>query len=460
MPAAAIAVTLLAVGLTILIGQHHLKYQIREQILGRDAELISTVLRAEMSAQILDPDLGLNPDQPADQLASVLEATRLSEFDNVIGIRLFDPQGKLVVAIPHFLTDDSLGREKLSKLSRLEPLVRFESAADVNSLFLPGIEHGEVAYGRSTIPLVAVEAPLHTSDDRKLIGVAQFLILGDRIAVEFASLNRRLAAQSLLVFFISGSATSLFLVLAFYKLHRNNRTLAKRTEMLLEANRELISLAKTSAMGALTLHLIDNLKGPLAGIDYFLASNHGPSTQQENSNWRDAIRKAGQMKNIVNEVVHALNETQSINQYEVEISGLLEVIALKMAPLVRTKGVEFKTQVLCDGIISNRQANMVLLILLNSLRNTLEASPRSDSLTLMAVRAEGGVVFKVLDYSGSEIALAINEQLAKHAEARLEVHRPSSSQSVLELFVPCHTSANAGSELSSAFRPAVSLLET
>src|SRR5262249_50115175 len=159
----------------------------------------------------------------------------------------------------------------LDQLRELRPLGRFQPQARLASLF--GKTNANASpLGTQSEPLLQVLIPVHRQSQAKLLGVIEFIMDGRPVAARFAVLDRSLLSQSILILGASGLIVSALLSYAFRRLHRSNRLLQERTQRLLEANRELALSAKTSAVGAITSHLVHGLSNPLAGLEEMVAA--------------------------------------------------------------------------------------------------------------------------------------------------------------------------------------------
>ena len=83
---------------------------------------------------------------------------------------------------------------------------------------------------------------------------------------EFHQLDNHLNRQAAAAFLVSGSLITLGIAFGFRRLRHSYSLLQQRTRALLGANRELVQGAKTSAVGAVTSHLIHELRNPLSGV--------------------------------------------------------------------------------------------------------------------------------------------------------------------------------------------------
>ena len=307
------------------------------------------------------------------------------------------------------------------------------------------------------VALLEVNIPLREDGTAPLAGLAQFLMNGTSIAREYAELDRHLALQSALAFMAGGSILAAGLALAFRRVQRANRLLAERTSSLLQANRELALAAKTSAVGAVTSHLIHGLRNPLTGLHSFVQDRAVAPGNGEEGDWRLAVATTERMQSLINRVVRVLQEEPAATRYEVTLAELVEMLSRKLQPAAAAAGVDFQTGVAPAGALSNHEADLVLLILENLVQNAIEATPAGKAVRL-AVGTEGDrVVMEVADEGpglppemqarlftpcashkkgGSGIGLAISQQLAKHLGAELGLKHSSSKGCTFRLALP------------------------
>jgi signal transduction histidine kinase len=341
----------------------------------------------------------------------------------------------------------------LADLEQLRPVSRFRPGVQLWELFYPD----ERAARAAPIPLLEVNVPLHAGDD-SLAGIAQFLVEGQGIATEYARLDRRLAWQALTAFGVGGLVLSVTLAMAFQRLTRANRLLEERTENLARANQELVLAAKTSALGAVTAHLIHGLKNPLAGLESFVSAR--PPAGNEETDWERAVATTRRMQAMINQVVGVLREDQSSAAYDVTLGELEQMVRCRVQPLAGERGVGFAVVVSAEGVLPNRVANLLALILINLVENAVQATPRGKTVTLTAAQRDGRWVFEVRDEGagfpadvplfqpcrstkegGTGIGLALCKQLANHLGAELRLAGSTTSGCVFALSLPLPASA-------------------
>src|SRR6185503_15056499 len=304
LPWLVVALTLLILGGTIFLARQQLRDRVRDQLVGRDAEVMHAVAQMYLDEAMKDNSI-LDNDQ---QMNVVLKTSRLS---GVMGARRFDADGHFIEAFDFDVLEANLDPADLPFLKReLRPVSRFHPAIPFSKNFLPR----DRSKSDPVAPMLEVNIPLHLRKSDQLLGIAQFLIEGESIAAEFARLDRNLARQSIVAFVVSGAVLVIALAWAFRRLHRAHDSLAARTDQLLQANQELSLAARTSALGAVSAHLIHGLKNPLSGLQNFVA-NCSATGQQMEGEWEEAVASTRRMQSMINEVVNVLREEESGAQY-------------------------------------------------------------------------------------------------------------------------------------------------
>jgi signal transduction histidine kinase len=445
LPVLVVGLTLAVFAAVIYLGALQLRKSLRAQIAGRDAEILYAVALMQQLSDNEGTELGGEIEHVADQLNVILE---ISKLKGVIAARLFDGQGKFTLAFPAHVSETNLSSEQLPDLTLLKPGSRFYPQASVDAFFTVGNP------GAPRIaPLLEVNIPLHRlhrKDQPRLLAVAQFIMDGEAIAKEFAALDRSLLIQGGAVFVAGGLIIAVALAWAFRRLQKAGRVVFERTEKLLRANEELALAAKTSAVGAVTAHLIHRLSNPLSGLREFVASRG----DENDADWSEAAATAREMQNLVAEIIRLLGEEQTLDRYEISFAELGQIIIGRVQTVADQAGVRFTSTVTTEGVLPNREASLAGLILENLVRNAIEATPSGKEVSLAITCADGNLVCEVRDEGdgipeslranlfvpcrsrkagGHGIGLAICKQLAGHAGAILELKSTGVSGSVFAL---------------------------
>jgi signal transduction histidine kinase len=453
LPWAGIGATLLILAGIIASGTWQLRQKTRAQIVSGDAAILHGVAQMVQITQERNGELGSELERLPDQFAVALQISELNQLNGVIATRLFDTNGSLAAALPANMASAQLGPSDLNHLRALKAVSHFHAKADLAGLFLP--ETTAFPEANRTAPLLEVIIPLHRQDNPVMVGIIQFLIDGERVAGQFTALDRNLGIQAATAFLGSGSIILGVLAWAFRRLQRTNRLLVERTSRLVRANQDLALSAKTSAVGAITAHLVHGLSSPLSGLQEFMATranDDGPEPE-----WRDVLTSANQMQALIGEVVRVLGEEHGIDRYEISFGELVELLTTKLHAAAEQKGIRFHTRLAANGSLANREANLILLILENLLRNAVQATPTGEEVGFEVSATANGVEFRVSDggsgvpaeiqpnlfkpcrstkSGGHGIGLAISHQLAHHLRATLELVRSTEQGSVFALRLP------------------------
>lgn len=433
---AAFALVLLALLAVVTTATLHMRHGIREQIAARDGEVLHA-LASLYYAEDIEQGLAGDMSDPASQLSIVLRA---SEMRGVLGVRVFGAAGEFLASFPPDVTESALDQAHLVKLRELRPSAAFHPAMPNDRLFYTTVQ----GTNAQRLAILEVNVPLHV-EGGKLDGIAQFLLEGQSISREYLLLDRRLTLEAAAVLLACAMFLGLPVGWLFRRLRRAHELVDQRTRDLVRANRDLALSAKTSALGAVTAHLFHGLKNPLAGLEDFITSQT-PSGNGADSEWHDAIVSTQRVQGMIRQVLDVIREEQSGAAYEITVPELLGLLRPRIEPLAARRGVSFTTDVQTEALLGNREANLVLLILLNLIENAIHASPSGCTVVLSISGLPAGLAFRVRDQGpgfpadvplfmpchskregGSGIGLALCKQLAQHLGAELSLSQSSSS---------------------------------
>jgi len=164
---------------------------------------------------------------------------------------------------------------------------------------------------------------------------------------------------------------------------------------------------------------------------------------------------------LIDRVVRVLQEQQMVAEYEISIAELLEVITAKVRPVARGAGVQFDTTAAASGALSNREADLIMLILENLIQNAIDATPAGKAVHLRIRSDSSHLLMEVEDQGpgltpdtaarlftpcsstkkgGSGIGLSISRQLAVHLSATLELASSSGNGCCFRLSLPLRKS--------------------
>ena len=442
------ALAMVVLAITVTGGALHLRVHLREHLAQRDGEILTTVALARQYANGSGATLTQRLGNPADQLALALEISQIKE--GVLGVRLFDRDGRFETAFPPTLLATNLSENDLSALRKLQPVSRFFEQGNLGDYFLMETKTDSPT---ARPPLLEVNIPLHARGDSNLVAAAQLVLDGRAIAREYAGVDGHLWLLGLGLYLGGAALLSGVLYWAYRRLRKAHALLEERTARLLRANHELTLAAKTSALGSVTAHLIHGLSNPLANLQDFIASHGQGATDGDVQAIADSTRR---MQQLVHDVVRVLGEERGGEHYQITLPELVDVLNGKLAPAVTESGVNLITLLDAQGDLSNRHANLILLILENLVHNALKVTPRGGRVCVRFVEEPDGLCCQVADqgagisasvlkrlftpchstHGGSGLGLAISKQLANQLGAALELKTNSPAGCVFELSLP------------------------
>jgi len=118
----------------ILVTTQQTRLRIRQQIAGRDGEILYAVARMQMPDCAEDADLVGRIEDPGNQLTVILETSRMS---GVMGARLFDTNGQFVESFPADVVEHPIDPDDLPALQALRPVSHFLASLSLAEVFLP-----------------------------------------------------------------------------------------------------------------------------------------------------------------------------------------------------------------------------------------------------------------------------------------------------------------------------------
>jgi signal transduction histidine kinase len=435
-----VGVALGVLAVTVFSGWLFVRSLVREQIIRRDAEaLYATTLMEQID---LVPEDGI--DIRTDMQIGFDAAIRASRLRGVMGIRFFDEKGMFNDTFPATIMPQPLDLDAFDAVRRFTPYGIFKPDTGMDSIFvyLPQFATGKI----TRVDTLEITIPLHQRDIRELAGAAQFIIEGESIAAEFSRLDRRLIQIACATFAVSGMLLTAMLWPAFRRAQKLNRKVALHSERLQRANEELALMARTSAVGAVSAHLIHGLKNPLASLSQFVSRNDPASAEADEQDWQDALTASRRMQTLVERTMEVLCDVRGEAVYELTVPELCEDLKKRMASPAAARKVKMVFRAEGNCTMSSRTANLASLVLINLLENAIEATHAGGTVSLLASKEDDRLCFRVRDEGsgypgqqidhlflpvkssregGSGIGLAISKQIADYLDATLKLEESS-----------------------------------
>jgi signal transduction histidine kinase len=435
---AVLALTVVVFGAAVAVITLQLRAGIREQILRREAGWLEAVASMQLAEGA--GNLGGEPIEkvPGALLVAVLKTEKLA---GVSGVRVFDSTRRLSNAWGVMAAEESAPAALWDRLTATGAIGRLHRRG-------PPEEEAEVFLLAPSATMLEAWVPLRLNRSGALLGAAQFWRDGTDLADELAAHDRRVWIQAGIAWLAGSLVIATALGWALRRVNDANRKLRGRSEDLQRANRELVLAAKTSALGAVTAHLMHELKNPLAGLEVIVAGQSEAGTRSEfgpGGELAAASELTRRLRTMVNDVVGVLRDEQTSAEFELTCADIAEIVVAKVQAEAVERGIGL--QVFADPVVSiaGRRANLATLVLRNLIQNALEATPRGGTVTLKGRGIDdGGMEFLVEDgggglpeavkarlfqpcastkMGGSGLGLALSYQLAQQAGGRLELVR-------------------------------------
>ncbi|QXD28800.1 HAMP domain-containing histidine kinase [Opitutia bacterium ISCC 52] len=431
-----------------------MRAQLREQTIYRDGPVFMAVASAEVD-DVRTINEGIIPPGAEEELFEV--ALNTSDIRGVVGVRVFTEGNKSVGGVPLSIKRGKTEPYEEELLNQRIPISRFHPEFELSDIFLfVEDEHTE----KEQYPVLEIIIPLFSFEDEKVSGYAQYYLDGADVEAELAEVDRSIFLYAGGAFLFGGIIGSGILIWAFRRLRKVNELLEDRTRHLVSANHKLSMEARTAAIGAITSHLIHGLKSPLQGIRQFVtAQSNGEDADGEELVWQDAADTTERMQNLINEVIEVLQDRGGDFSYEVTLEELSALTKDRVMSYADRKSVRFSVRG-AEGVevmISNDRANLIVLILVNLIRNAVDASGNEQEVTLKIISEQKGrLTFQVADQGpgmpeavrenlfqpvasgkvgGSGVGLSLCQELSRHLGGDLELAKTGPDGTVFELSI-------------------------
>jgi len=422
-----------------------LRTGLRDQTLRREAGMLAAVTAMQLDNSI--EEFGPLEDVPEAVYFAVLKTSKLR---GVSGFRIFDalqrPAGTWGLAP----ADDLPSADTWRRMEQFVPTARMifrRSAAETL----------EQALGATAETGVEAWVPLRSSQSSTLLGAVEFWLDGKELAGDFADHDQRLWTQAAIAWLAGSVVIVMTLGWALRRLAATHGKLRARSEDLQRANRELMLAAKTSALGAVTAHLMHELKNPLAGLELIVAGQGDGrfAGERDGGELAAAAELTRRLRTMVNDVVGVLRDEQTGAEFELTPTEVAEIVLTKVQGEARAKSVILESAGSSKLVLGGRRGNLATLVLRNLMQNAIEATLPGGRVRLtVGSSSDGGAEFSVEDTGaglsetvhsrlfqpcvsskpgGSGLGLALSYQLAQQAGGRLELLRSDGTGSVFRL---------------------------
>lgn len=446
------AATLVVFGALVFGQAWRLRQPLHAEVLKREAESIRAVAQMQINGAQKSLEAVKLPLTTTDVFNAVLESSRL---EGVVNVQLFDRAGVLRESLPAIASDAAIGQPwwpnpPTQAMARFHP----DASLEEDVFGMPP----QVGTQSTEVPLLEIVVPLAAAGQTASLGVARYWIVAESVAAELRHLDRSLFTQAAIAFAAGAVLLVVVVVWTYRRLAAAHRQLVEQSVDLARANQELDFAAKTGALGAISAHLIHGLKNPLAGLEGFVSETAASDEAESGHARQTAMETARRLRTMVNDVVAVLRDEKSGDaDYRVPLAEAVEAVENRMESAAASAGVKLVVDVVGQGELKARTANLAGLVLANLLGNAFEASARGAEVRLEARAEKDRVEFIVADrggglpenvrpslfrpvmstkLGGGGMGLAISHRLAKHAGGELSLVGSSETGTSFRLVVP------------------------
>jgi len=168
------------------------------------------------------------------------------------------------------------------------------------------------------------------------------------------------------------------------------------------------------------------------------------------------------MQNLINEVMEVLQDRGSDFSYELSLEEVADLTKQRVISYADRNAVELNITApsQTDHMISNDRANLIVLILVNLIRNAIDASSDGLSVLLSISKQNSHFVFQVTDQGeglpdsvkdnlfqpvasskvgGSGVGLSLCQELSRHLGGDLKLAKTGPNGTVFELTISITT---------------------
>ncbi|EDY84400.1 ATPase, histidine kinase-, DNA gyrase B-, and HSP90-like domain protein [Verrucomicrobiia bacterium DG1235] len=441
---------LLIFSVVVALVSFSVRNDIRRQLLDVDSHVLSLlvhneILKSEREAGFVFEFETLSNEQIWEAL---LETTSL---EGVFAVQFFELSGELAQSSSSSLVDQFLPDVVNGPLGEGRSYSVFSS-----EVWLSEFVELDFRSDRQ-VAVLDIYIPLMSGDDSARLGTARYLMDGSVLAGEFAVLDTRMARQASVAIGLGGVAILSLFWVAWRRLTEVNARVVGQAERLKKVNAELAMLARTSAVGSVTAHLIHGLKNPLAGLRQVVSARQTGEAAVGEDEWKGASQAAERMQRMVEEVISVLQDASTGLSYEVQSGEFLRELESRFEEEAEERDIAFSVSGEGGVELDSGVSSIALLVATNLLKNAFEAVGESGRIRALISFENDFVVLRVEDNGrgvpdelknrlfapvtsgksgGAGIGLAISAQLARHLGGSIQLVDTLEKGAVFEFRFP------------------------
>ena len=184
-----------------------------------------------------------------------------------------------------------------------------------------------------------------------------------------------------------------------------------RTQALEAAHEEVLLKTRLATIGQTASVLTHEMRNPLASIKLALSGLKGSGTMEEREHRRVdlVLGEVDRLDGLLSETLDYVRPVK-LSAKPVDMDRLLSKVLQQQEPLMEEKGVRLKHEGCTDCTAMRTDQAQIHQVLLNLIKNAIEASPQGDEISTSMRREENELVFEITN--GGE---PLSEEIMKRA---------------------------------------------
>ncbi len=389
-------ILLVAIFATLVIWfRSDLRREIHQKIFERSAAVLYP-----MALQQVNDSEAANASNPLGPLTAVLKSARQQ---GMLAIAVFDRDGNTIEAVPATQLFVELPMDDYWRLQNGGPITRYHPLFPLDQYF------AGVSREQPQAPVLEVLLPLPGPNPAEVRGFVRYYIDARPLSRELDLIDSRINRQTAVTLLVGAVLVAVVMTGAAFSVQRAQRVIAERNDRLARANFELTLVAKASAIGQITSHLIHGLQGSVEGLRAVVASREA---DQSSPAWESAAGYTERLQNMIQETVALLGDASAHTSYELTGHELAATIRDRNKPAAAEKGILLEVNDGFAAVIDSHRGSLLCLIASNLVQNAIIATGSGRRVVVSLQEAGRAIVLTVQD-EGAGIPDAMREHLFK-----------------------------------------------
>lgn len=196
----------------------------------------------------------------------------------------------------------------------------------------------------------------------------------------------------------------LITLLGYYAMRSIGRTyerrlesqVQERTQALVEAHKEVLLKTRLATIGQTATVLTHEMRNPLASIKLALSGLKGSPSLEDREHRRVdlVLGEVDRLDGLLSETLDYVRPVKISND-PVDLDGLLTKVIKQQKPLIDEKGIRLKHECFTDHKATRVDKEQIHQVLLNLIKNAIEASPQGGGIGTSIRRERGQLVVEI-----------------------------------------------------------------